>query len=685
MNKVKHKAEILSPCGSFESLIAALRTGCDAVYVGGKSLSARQGADNFSQEEIIGGAKLCHRYGVKIYQAINTVFTDGETELVVRELENACKAGIDGIIVQDLGVFEIARRLCPTLPLHASTQMAIHSPMGVDFAKEIGAVRAVAARELSREEISELCKCGLEIEAFVHGALCMCLSGQCYMSAMIGSRSANRGRCAQACRLPFSNGIPVEKGGRDYALSLKDLSLVPYLKELEEIGVASLKIEGRMKRPEYVAAATDACRRSIEGEDYDVKTLEGVFSRSGFTDGYYTAKRRDMFGTRRKEDVIGAKELLKPLAQLYRKERKMAGVSFFVEIKRGKEISLEITDGENSAVVSGGIPQEAISRETDLEACAKQLSKLGDTIYEFEEVRGDIEPGLSVSAGDLNDLRRKAVARLDSLREQANTGTIPFDRSALPATGQSRRWTDKKEFVLKVAKASRLRMIDFHKIKMAVVPIEEIGFCHGFDMEKTAVSLPRFITDEKALEDELEEAVKNGVNKVFASNYAHIMTAKKMGLEFYCDHTLNVTNSYAVKVLEDMGAKGITCSAELKFSQINSLNSDVPVGITGYGRLPLMITRNCPIGDCSRCKGEIVDRTKRAFPVKCSKKRGYTEVLNSDILYTADKLHEVNCDYVILDFYDEDPEQVKEILEKYISGSPFEKPFTRGLYFRGII
>ena len=163
------------------------------------------------------------------------------------------------------------------------------------------------------------------------------------------------------------------------------------------------------------------------------------------------------------------------------------------------------------------------------------------------------------------------------------------------------------------------------------------------------------------------------------------MTAKKMGLEFYCDHTLNVTNSYAVKVLEDMGAKGITCSAELKFSQINSLNSDVPVGITGYGRLPLMITRNCPIGDCSRCKGEIVDRTKRAFPVKCSKKRGYTEVLNSDILYTADKLDEVNCDYVILDFYDEDPEQVKEILEKYISGSPFEKPFTRGLYFRGII
>lgn len=678
-------AEVLSPCGSFEALVAAVRTGCDAVYAGSKLFSARQGADNFTEEELSEAVRLCHKSGIKFYQAINTVVTDSELPLLACELEKACKIGVDGIIVQDLAVVSIVKEACPDLEIHASTQMTLHTPAGVDFAKKLGFSRAVAARELSKDEIASLCGRGIEIEAFVHGALCMCVSGQCYMSAMIGSRSANRGRCAQACRLPFSNGIPTAKGGNDYALSLKDMSIIPYLKELEETGVSSLKIEGRMKRPEYVAAATDACRKSLDGEPFDTEALKSVFSRSGFTDGYYTGKRREMFGTRRKEDVVSAAEVLKPLKQLYRKERKAAKASFALKAVFGERIRLEISDGSCTAAVFGNEPQEAVNTPLTQEFCERQLSKLGDTIYEFGGLECEIGEGVAVSAGELNALRREACLKLDEARIEKNTFRPQFNGESLFFDFPKFRNIKLRQLRIDVTKAEQLRMIDFDNIEMAIVPIEEISRCEGFDKSRIAISLPRFITDEAALEKRLEEAFGQGFKMAYVSNYAHIELCGKIGFELHGDFGLNITNSLALRELSKLKIISATLSPELKASQIAAIGDFARLGVIGYGRLPLMMTRNCPIGDCSRCKGFITDRTKRNFPIKCEKRRGYTEVLNSDVLWLGDKLSELNADFVTLKFYDETTEQAAKITEMFLKGEKTEGKFTRGLYFRGII
>lgn len=514
----------------------------------------------------------------------------------------------------------------------------------------------------------------------------MCVSGQCYMSAMIGSRSANRGRCAQACRLPFSNGIPTSKGGNDYALSLKDMSVIPYLKDLEEMGVSSLKIEGRMKRPEYVAAATDACRKSLDGEPYDAQALKSVFSRSGFTDGYFTGKRREMFGTRRKEDVVSAAGVLKPLKQLYRKERKAAEAAFFLKAVLGERIRLEISDGKGcSAAVSGHEPQKAANAPLTREFCERQLSKLGDTIYEFGGLECEIGEGVAVSAGELNALRREACLKLDEARIEKNTFRPRFSGESLffdfPKFGNIKL----RQLRIDVTKAEQLRMIDFDHIEMAIVPIEEISRCEGFDKSRIAISLPRFITDETALEKRLREAFGQGFKTAYVSNYAHIELCRKIGFGLHGDFGLNITNTPALRELAKMKLISATLSPELKASQINAIGDYAGLGVIVYGRLPLMMTRNCPIGDCSRCKGFITDRTKRNFPIKCEKRRGYTEVLNSDVLWLGDRLDEINADFVTLKFYDETTEQAAKITEMFLKGEKPHGKFTGGLYFRGVI
>jgi putative protease len=313
MNK---KMEILAPAGSMESLVAALRSGANAVYIGGKSFSARSSASNFENEEIAEAAKLCHLYGAKLYLAVNTVITDNEAASFCKFIADTAKIGIDAYIVQDTGCALLIKKIVPDAALHASTQMTVHTLNGAEFLKRLGFTRVVPARELSMAELSKIAESGLEIEAFVHGALCMSVSGQCYMSALIGSRSANRGGCAQACRLPFS-----ACGNKDYcALSLKDLSLLSHTDELEKAGVCSLKIEGRMKRPEYVASAVQAVNDALNGKTPDMNMLRSIFSRDGFTDGYFTAKMQNMFGTRQKSDITSGKDILPVIRQTYNKE-----------------------------------------------------------------------------------------------------------------------------------------------------------------------------------------------------------------------------------------------------------------------------------------------------------------------------------------------------------------------------
>ena len=308
------KIELLAPAGNLESLLAAVHSGADAVYFGYGELNARRNAKNFDEDSLREASRICKERGVKMHMTVNTMVYDREYEQVMRTLEIACRYGIDALIVQDLGVAALVRKAAPEMPMHASTQLTVHNLSGALEAKQLGFSRVVLAREMSRSEIAAIAsQAQIETEVFVHGALCMCVSGQCYMSSVIGERSGNRGLCAQPCRLPFSSG---RKGDSGYALSLKDLSLAHRVQELVQLGVDSFKIEGRMKRPEYVAAAVSQFKQALEGQQADMDLMAAVFSRSGFTSGYFDGKLgREMFGTRQKEDVLSAAGVLGELAR----------------------------------------------------------------------------------------------------------------------------------------------------------------------------------------------------------------------------------------------------------------------------------------------------------------------------------------------------------------------------------
>ncbi|MDR2908329.1 MAG: U32 family peptidase, partial [Oscillospiraceae bacterium] len=376
--------EILLPAGSEESLIAAVRCGADSVYLGGSHLNARRGAANFDARQLASAVSFCHARGTKVYLTVNILTLERELLLLRKTLEHACLCGVDAILVQDLAVAAVARKACPGLALHASTQMSVHNPAGARFLEELGFSRAVLARELTIPEIREIKKSSaIELEAFIHGALCMSVSGQCYLSALIGGRSGNRGLCAQPCRLPFSFGR------EENALSLKDLSVIERIKELEDAGISCVKVEGRMKRPEYVAAAAVACIAARDGNAPDMEALAAVFSRGGFTQGYPEGKRdRSMFGVRRKEDVTAATNaLLKKQAELYRKETQRVPATLSLTVKEGLPAVLEALDREgNSVVVRGEIPQEARTAPTDGGRARAALLKTKDTPFYPERI-----------------------------------------------------------------------------------------------------------------------------------------------------------------------------------------------------------------------------------------------------------------------------------------------------------
>lgn len=675
-------AEILSPCGSPETLTAAIACGCDAVYIGSKAFSARQNAKNFSDEELKEAVKQCHRNGVLVYQAINTLVFDSQLEDVARELRAACEMGIDGIIVQDPGVIELAKKLCPSLPLHASTQMSIHTKNGAVLCRDMGLKRVVVSRELPLESIREICKTGVETEAFVHGALCMSVSGQCYMSALIGQRSANRGLCAQACRLPFS----AIRGQERYDLSLKDMSHIKSAKKLVSAGVASLKIEGRMKRPEYVAAATNSLYCELCGKEYDDSLLRAVFSRSGFTDGYLYGKLgKDMFGTREKEDVTSAKDALPKLHELYRRPHKRFTVSFEIKIQKGVPVTLTARASDGiTATVTASEPELAKSRDITPEIIEKQLSKLGSTQYEFEGVSCEIENGLTLPASALNELRRLVCEEMDKKRIESFEGR--YQCSDYIAEKPQRRTSRKTAIRLDLSFASQLSGLDLEGIELVSLPIAEVKKLSEIPPYICA-SLPRFDFDEQETRNTLSELCKKGLSHVLITNLSQIETAKGMGLSLHGGFGLNVTNSLSAKALSELSLCDITASFELTAKQLSAISSPIPLGFIGYGKLPSMLTVNCPLKQatgCKNCKGMLFDKTGRSFEVKCSKK--YVEVLNSEPLYLADKLSDFDSmDFVTLMFHKESPQEINETIRKYKSSAPCEGKLTRGLYYRGIL
>ena len=401
--------EVLAPAGDTEQLRAAVRCGADAVYLGARSFNARRRAENFGDEDLRHAVAYCHGRGVKVYVTVNTLVRDGELRELYAALEEIGESGADAVILQDLAAMDLCRTHLPGIPRHASTQMTIHNADGAMQARDMGFSRVILARELSLEEIRRIHEAAeVELECFVHGALCMGVSGQCLLSAMLGERSGNRGLCAQPCRLDF------RAGDRDHALSLKDACAIPHLEELEAAGVCSLKIEGRLRRPEYVAAATDACVRALRGETPDLKQLERAFSRSGLTDGYLTGRRDlSMFGSRTEEDKAASASVLGELTGLYRRELSRVPVDMTLRGGPGRAAELTVSDGTHTVAVTGGEPEPVRTAPQDT---AGILGKTGGTPFLCAQVSSELDPGLMVPG--LSGLRREALDQLLAERER---------------------------------------------------------------------------------------------------------------------------------------------------------------------------------------------------------------------------------------------------------------------------
>ena len=674
------RPEILAPAGSMETLRAALRSGADAVYAGGKRFSARSSASNFTDEELAEAVRLCHLYGAKLNLAVNTVISDDEAEDFCDYIKYTAGIGVDAYIVQDWGCAELIRRCVPDAVLHASTQMSVHTAAGAEMLSSLGYARVVPSRELDRETIAEICSKDIEVEIFVHGALCMSVSGQCYMSAFMGSRSANRGCCGQACRLPFS-----ANGTKDRAaLSLKDLSLLPRSDELLKLGVDSLKIEGRMKRPEYVASAVNELSKALSGEKPDMQLLRGIFSRSGFTDGYFTGNRQDMFGIREKDDVTAAKELIPKIHELYRFERPVHTVDFHAVLRAGEPVAITAECCGICVTERGEVPEQAQNRPADTDSLTRQLSKLGDTVFRCGKVTADISGGFFVPAGQLNELRRKLIEKLTPLIIDQNTPKFTITDYVPELAAVSRRETPAGLPVRAVCRTAEQALAAYGYCEYVAVPAKLITseLTAKIAAEKIIVSPPRFITDEKALITELERVRSLGVVHLLCHTPDSIALGKKLGFRLHGSFTLNIYNSFSAEYLRGLGLEDCTVSIEATLQQIADMRTSLPLGAVTYGNIPLMLTRNCPIKNevgCKNCTGHLIDRTGRTLPVACSKE--YVEILNSDCLYMSDRLSEFRgIRFTAVFLSNENSAQTRSA----ILGEKPDCRITRGLYYRGI-
>lgn len=696
MQSANQTLEILAPAGSMESLTAAVRSGANAVYLGAESFSARGNAQNFSREQLREAVEYCHLAGVAVHLAVNTILFDNELQKALELVEYACSLPVDGLIVQDWGLFSLLRTAAPELPIHCSTQMSIHTPAGAKLLAEQGAARVVLSRELSLPEIQEIANAtDVELEHFVHGALCMCVSGQCYFSAVLGSRSGNRGLCAQPCRLPFR-----AKGGTGYDLSLKDLSMIQRIGALREAGVDSCKIEGRMKRPEYVAAATAACRLAADGNPIPtelLQNLESVFSRSGFTSGYPDGKLGvEMFGTRTYEDVTGAsKEVFTALRQLYQKEAQRVPISMAVAAVPDQPVALTVSDGTHEISVTGTLVETAVNRPLDPERCETQLKKTGGTVFTVSHYESDIDPAAALPISALNELRRSALEQLGERR--SHRPGLPFSAPIISVEPHKATKPRLRAIFSRVTCSEDIpdRAKDCELVFVPLFTSEAILqdlLARGIPL---GVALPRgMFGKESAIRAKLQKAAALGITHGWTGNIGGVPLLREVGMVVHGGFSLNVTNSQSVSFLESIGVADVELSCELTLGQVARIGGTIPRGLIAYGRLPLMLTRNCPAANhpdgCRGCENNggtrpaaITDRKGAVFPIQCI--AGCSTVFNSVPLVWSDKLTEFNGqDFLTLQFTVENSVETDEIFSAYQSGRTLGTAFTRGLYRRGV-
>ncbi len=687
------KIEILAPVGNEEMLRAAVFSGADAVYLGFSGFNARTSANNFDADTLKDAVRFCHARGVAVHVALNTTVYGGELPALEAAIRAVAASGADAVICQDLAVATLIGRIAPQLPRHGSTQMSVHSLQGALELKELGFTRVVLARELSLPEVEHITKhCGIETECFVHGALCMCVSGQCYMSAFLGGRSGNRGSCAGPCRLPFeANSLPEGKPGRLHHLSLKDNSVIDQLDRLQARGVASATIAGRLRTPEYVAAAVSACLAGREGRAYDRDLLKNAFSRSGFTSGYLDGKiDGTMFGVRSEADAEQTKKTLPMLRELYRRERSRVPVRMKLEIEEGGE-KLTVMDADGNKAFAYGDAEPQPARTDPTESLHRSLAKTGGTPFaaSAEDITVEMDGGpWFVPGSAVNELRREALDALLKKREVLRPWPTTDEHvPALPLRTLPSRRTLRARF--ENWEQVPERALD--GIEYLILPIAQADRVPREWRAKTLLELPRVMFGR--LEEDTARRIAATQDAGFAgyevSNIAHLRLCR--GLPMSGSFGLNITNQLAAQFYADNGLGSMLILPEVKDSDISTIapthdGRPVPTGVLVYGHMPLMVTRACPlqnIHDCAHCDktGVLTDRKAKKFPVRCG--LGVRTIYNPVPIYMGDKPGALTVDYGVAYFTLESREEAAQILDMIRTHAPFEGDFTRGLYFKG--
>ena len=605
--------ELLAPAGSFDALKAAIAGGADAVYFGGGDFNARINAKNFSNEELKEAINMLHSCGRKAYITLNTLVHNRELEDYLRFAEFVYKSGVDALIVADIGGAEAIHRHLPDLELHASTQMSGHNLEQAKLLANHGFSRMVCARELPKDDIEYLVKNSpIEIEMFTHGALCVCHSGQCLFSSLVGGRSGNRGACAQPCRLPYTD----ENGKQSYPLSLKDLSLAGHITDLIDFGVQSLKIEGRMKSPEYVYGVVRAFRTLLdEGKNAtpeELSQLARVFSRGGFTQGYYNKKiNSSMLGIRSDEEKSISKTALYSSEKIDEIIPQKIKIDVAARIFLNSPIELTITCGKIEVTAYGQTPEKAINAPLSKENIKKNLSKFGATNYEINNftLQCDDEVMLPISA--LNELRRNACQMLEKALEEENVVRSGFEKYVSVASKSAKQEKRTARFY----RAEQITPSAREYFDIIYLPLQNYnGECEG-------IILPPVIFDSELekVKKMLKSANDKGAKYALVGNLGAIELAKEYGFVVHGDFRFNVYNNETVAKLENLGVQSIILSPELTIPQIRDVFGDTAAIV--YGRIPLMLLEKCvskEITTCEKCaagQASITDRRGFSFPV----------------------------------------------------------------------
>ena len=663
MAKNKNLPEILAPAGNFECLLAAVEAGADAIYVGGKRFGARAFAKNFDIDELARAAVYCNLHGVKLYVTVNTLVDDKEFPELIEYAAELYRIGVSALIIADLGAIAEIKRCVPGLELHASTQMSIHNTQGAIEAGKLGATRAVLARELPLSEIKKAVKdSGIEIEVFLHGALCVCYSGQCLFSSLVGGRSGNRGECAQPCRLPYNGG--------KYPISLKDLSLADHIPALIESGVASLKIEGRMKSADYVYTVTKIYRTLLDEKRCataeENEALRRAFSRGGFTDAYFKGNPQlPMTGIRSESDKEDSRTNAVRSFEPIRKK-----VTAKVEIRLGEPSKMTITDGSRTVTALGAVAAPAENAPLDPESTKARLSKMGNTYLSLDpsDVDLTLDEGVNLAPSALNALRRDAAEKFESVRRD-----LPeFEYTP-------RRYAHAPKKTITTAKFFSESAYRDAKARENLAKFVDIPFVPIFSGEdvlssEVGVYLPPVIFDSEIEEvkKHLEKAKNAGVMYALVGNLGQIELVKAYEFTPVGDFRLNATNSHTAEVYHGLGIEHLILSPELTLPKAR----DIGGGVITYGRVPLMITERCFMKDsfgCNKCGAcALTDRRGEKFPML----REFSHrniILNSVPTYLGDRTKELSQYRITskhLLFTTESGDEIIKALKAHKQGAP---------------